>query len=231
MLSTAFLLGLLGSFHCVGMCGPIAMALPLSRGQKWQIMQSSIVYNLGRVVTYGLIGLIFGMIGWGVELAGGQKVFSVILGVFLLIFALLPQRMEAFILRLPGLNLLFSSVKQQISSLFKQTSLGANLLIGMLNGLLPCGLVYLAIAGAMTSGNMLDGALFMASFGLGTIPMMLGVTLLGQFLRPNYRQFFRRLAPVIMAAFALLLISRGFNIPIPRELEFWQAIQNPVMCH
>jgi len=231
MLITAFLLGLLGSFHCVGMCGPIAMALPLSRGQKWQIVQSSLVYNLGRVVTYGLIGLIFGMIGLGVALAGGQKVFSVILGVFLLIFALLPQRMEAFILRLPGLNLLFSQVKQQISSLFKQTSLGANLLIGMLNGLLPCGLVYLAIAGAMTTGHMLDGALFMASFGLGTIPMMLGVTLLGQFLRPNYRQFFRRMAPVIMAVFALLLISRGFNIPIPRELEFWQAIQDPVMCH
>lgn len=231
MLITAFLLGLLGSFHCVGMCGPIAMALPLSRGQKWQIVQSSLVYNLGRVVTYGLIGLIFGMIGLGVELAGGQKVFSVILGVFLLIFALLPQRMEAFILRLPGLNLLFSQVKQQISSLFKQTSLGANLLIGMLNGLLPCGLVYLAIAGAMTTGHMLDGALFMASFGLGTLPMMLSVTLLGQFLRPNYRQFFRRMAPVIMAVFALLLISRGFNVPIPRELEFWQAIQEPVMCH
>ena len=83
----------------------------------------------------------------------------------------------------------------------------------------------------MTSGNMLDGALFMGAFGLGTFPMMLGVTLLGQFLRPTYRQFFRRLAPVVMAAFALLLISRGFNIPIPRELEFWQAIQDPIMCH
>lgn len=231
MLLTAFILGLFGSVHCVGMCGPIALALPLSRGQRWQIMRSSMTYNMGRVVTYACIGLVFGLLGRGIEVAGFQKVFSVTIGLFLLTFALAPQRMEAFILKWPGLRRLFPFVKENIKHLFQQSTLRSTFTIGLLNGLLPCGLVYLAIAGAMTSGSMFYGAQFMAAFGLGTFPMMLSLTLLGQYLKPNYRHWLRKLAPAIMAAFALLLISRGLNIPLPRQLEFWEAMQHPVLCH
>lgn len=231
MLLTAFLLGFLGSFHCMGMCGPIALALPLSTKERWGIVWASSTYNLGRVLTYAFIGLIFGAIGWGIELAGAQKVLSVILGFSLLAFALIPQRMEGAILSLPVLSPFFSWIKQRISKLFQKSTWQNQLSIGVLNGFLPCGLVYVAIAGAMGMGNMWSGATFMAAFGLGTLPMMMGLAVVGQFVPANLRQRFKRLAPVVMLAFALLLISRGFNVPIPRQLEFWQAIQDPVMCH
>ncbi len=231
MFVTAFLLGFLGSFHCMGMCGPIALALPLSTRERWGIVWASGTYNLGRILTYAFIGLIFGAIGWGVELAGAQKVLSILLGVSLVAFALIPQKMEAGILKLPVLHPFFSWVKDQIGQLFRKASWQNQLRIGVLNGFLPCGLVYVAIAGAIGVGDMWAGAWFMAAFGLGTLPMMMGLAVLGQFVSTTVRQRLKRLAPVVMMAFAILLISRGFNVPIPRQLEFWQAMQDPVMCH
>lgn len=231
MILTAFLLGFLGSFHCVGMCGPIAMALPLSRKERWGIVRASGTYNLGRIMTYACIGLVFGAIGWGIELAGAQKVLSVLLGFSLFAFALAPRKTEAVILSIPFFNRFFLAIKQKISHLFSHSTWQNQLSIGFLNGFLPCGLVYVAIAGAMGMGNMWSGALFMAAFGLGTLPMMMGLAMVGQFVPANLRQRLSRLAPVVMLLFAILLISRGFNVPIPRELEFWQAVQNPVLCH
>lgn len=231
MFLTAFLLGFLGSFHCVGMCGPIAMALPLSTKERWGMVWASSTYNLGRIMTYALIGLIFGAIGWGIELAGAQKVLSVLLGLSLFAFALAPRKTEAAILRIPIFNRFFLTIKQKISHLFRRSTWQNQLSIGILNGFLPCGLVYVAIAGAMGMGNMWSGALFMAAFGLGTLPMMMGLAIVGQFVSTHMRQRLSRLAPIVMLLFAILLISRGFNVPIPRELEFWQAVQNPVLCH
>lgn len=231
MFVTAFMLGFLGSFHCVGMCGPIAMALPLSRRERWGIVWASGTYNAGRLLTYAFIGLIFGAIGWGIELAGAQKVLSVLLGLSLLAFAIAPRRTEAAILSLPLLRQAFSGIKKQIGLLFRHSSWKNQISIGILNGFLPCGLVYVAIAGAMGMGNMWSGALFMAAFGAGTLPMMMGLAIVGQFVPTHLRRRLSRLAPVIMVVFAVLLISRGFNVPIPRELEFWQAIQDPIMCH
>ena len=231
MLTTAFLLGFLGSFHCIGMCGPIAVALPLSRRERWGIVWASGTYNLGRLMTYAFIGLIFGAIGWGIQLAGAQKVLSVLLGLTLLAFAIAPRKTEATLLSIPLLSQAFSAIKRKIGLLFRQNSWKNQLSIGILNGFLPCGLVYVAIAGAMGMGNMWSGALFMAAFGAGTLPMMMGLTIVGQFVPTKLRQRLSRLAPVVMVVFAILLISRGFNVPIPRELEFWQAIQNPVLCH
>ena len=228
---TAFTLGLLGSTHCLGMCGPIALAIPLSSSQRLKIVLQAIQYNFGRIITYVLLGGVFGLLGLGVVLGGFQKSFSVIIGITLLITAFFSATLEYKLVNKSPLKHFFGYVKKNISRQLQKNTFGSKMLLGVFNGFLPCGLVYLAIAGAVTTGSVLNGMLFMFLFGLGTLPMMLGVMLLGTVIKPSFKNFLRKIAPVIMVVFAIILIARGLNVNLPTELRFWEALQNPVMCH
>jgi len=227
---TAFTIGLLGSLHCVGMCGPIALSLPYQGSQRVYAAGNVLLYNLGRVATYSLLGIIIGMVGRGFFLAGFQSYVSIGLGVLLLAIALFSINVESRLLQIPLMQGLNAWVKKQLGKLLRQRGPSRLFLIGLLNGLLPCGLVYMAIAGALAAGSIFDSALYMSLFGIGTIPLMMATALAGQFIKLQWRTRLRRLVPAFLVAFAVLFILRGLNFDVPAGLQFWNDVQNAPMC-
>lgn len=215
LILAAVTLGFLGSFHCVGMCGPIALALPLDRSSSLSKFSGALIYNIGRMFMYALLGGIFGLVGESFVIAGYQQLASITLGVAILIMVLLPNQVFGRFKLTQFIYSYISKLKQQLSLLFKKNSLKSLFFIGTLNGLLPCGLVYLGIAGAIATGNSVDGAVFMALFGLGTLPAMLSVALLGNSISINFRNKIKKAVPFFVMTMAVLLILRGMNLGIP----------------
>ena len=213
ILITAFVLGLMGSFHCVGMCGPIALSLPLRGNNFAQKITGGILYNLGRATTYGLMGAIFGIIGQSFHLLGFQQWISVIMGSLMIASILLPL---IFKTRFKiNLDTLVIPLRRAIQQLFKVRSYKTLFLIGLGNGLLPCGLVYLAIAGAIGAGSVSLGAAFMVIFGLGTIPMMLLISLIGNIVTIQIRNTMNKIVPYIVVLIGIIFILRGLTLGIP----------------
>jgi len=210
---TAFLLGLAGSVHCIGMCGPLAMSVPVPGG-KYARMTAAFLYNAGRVATYSIFGLLMGALGRSFAWFGWQQRFSLVLGSLILLFVLVPGLSNNRWLSSEAGKIFMSLRKKFRSVLFKGTP-GSIFLSGVLNGLLPCGLVYLALAGAASTGAVLEGGLFMMFFGWGTLPVMFGVVFLGGSLKQNFRAKMRTAFPALMAVMAILLIIRGLNLGIP----------------
>ena len=176
-LYTAFTIGLIGSFHCIGMCGPIAVALPLGTGGLGSRFTGTLLYNIGRILTYGMLGALFGLLGKGFEMAGLQRWVSIAAGAFMIGWVIFPWMFQK---QYKSLNLsgnIVSKVVFKLKKLFGKHSYTNLFLIGLLNGLLPCGLVYVAIAGAINTNDPLMGILFMVLFGLGTIPIMASVSI------------------------------------------------------
>ena len=211
----ALSLGLLGSLHCAGMCGPIALALPLGRKSISGKVIGVILYSLGRIITYALLGLVFGLFGKGLALAGAQQWVSIGTGAVLVLSILLPNHLlQRFSVTAP-IARFTSQLKGQMLRFMDadrpQTLFG----FGMLNGLLPCGLVYLAVMGSLASGTALNGAIFMALFGLGTAPMLMSIALAGQLLSQSIRMRFRKAVPVFVVLIGLLFIVRGLGLGIP----------------
>ena len=208
---TAFLLGLVGSLHCAGMCGPLALALPITGDTPAAFVLGRWVYNLGRLVTYCALGLVFGLAGQTLQLAGFQRWMSIALGAGLLAGLLASPRLSLA----PPVTHLVGRLKTAMSRLLQTRSLSASAVLGALNGLLPCGLVYVACAGATATGDLLRGVEYMAAFGLGTVPMMLAIGLSGKLVRPWLRFKLSRLVPVSVCVLAALLILRGLSLGIP----------------
>jgi sulfite exporter TauE/SafE len=214
-LLAALTLGLLGSFHCIGMCGPIAFSLPLHNESTAKQVSGSLVYNTGRVITYGFFGFLFGTLGKGFVMAGYQQALSVTLGVLLLLLVFFPQKYIPHFTLTKIIYSLVSKVKSSLAKLLKQKSLAALFSIGLLNGFLPCGLVYLGVAGAIATGDSLKGSLFMMAFGAGTLPAMLFVSLASRFVSIGWRNKMRKAVPVFVVLMAAVLIMRGMNLGIP----------------
>ena len=214
-LFAALALGFLGSFHCIGMCGPIALALPIGQRSTLGKAAGILTYNIGRIITYSLMGLLFGLIGRGFSMVGLQQILSVALGAFIIIMVLLPgritSRLDAATNRIPYI----SFAKQKISSLFRQKTFSSLFTIGILNGLLPCGFVYMGLAGAIASGTAIDGALFMMAFGLGTLPAMFIVAFSSRFISLGLRSKMRKAVPVFMLLVGTTLVLRGMNLGVP----------------
>lgn len=228
---TAFLLGLVGSVHCVGMCGPIALSLPLPRKERIQMTLSLAGYHLGKTTTYMLLGLIFGLIGRGLFLLPYQAGISIGLGIILLILALLHTRAEQWIAQIPGWKQVLQWVRKQMGLLLKKAGPWATVAIGALNGLLPCGLVYVAIVGAISTGKIGSAMAYMGLFGLGTMPLLLMTSIAGVWLKGPFRRYLQWIQPALLLTMALLLIMRGFNVEIPVGLPIWEAGQEVPMCH
>ncbi|MBA4148458.1 MAG: sulfite exporter TauE/SafE family protein [Verrucomicrobia bacterium] len=208
---TAFLLGLVGSLHCAGMCGPIAIAQPVTGNTTAAFVAGRAAYNGGRVMTYVVLGALFGVIGSSFALFGFQRWVSLIAGIAILVVLLASWRHRANVHISRGVALL----KSHLGKLLRRTGFGATFLLGNLNGLLPCGLVYAACAGAAASGSAVQGMNYMFAFGLGTVPMMLAVGLAGKKLQFTLRFRFEKLIPICLVFVALLLIVRGLALGIP----------------
>ena len=182
MLISALIFGLLGSFHCVGMCGPIAFLLPLDRTNTLKKTTQIFVYHFGRIIAYSLIGLIFGLIGGSLNLFGMQQQLSIAIGLLMILVMIIPAKTFNKYNFSKPLYKIISRVKSALGKELKKKSVDTFLTIGFLNGLLPCGLVYMAVFGALASGGAMEGSLYMAVFGLGTIPLMTTAIYLGNFL-------------------------------------------------
>ena len=210
-----FVIGFLGSFHCVGMCGPIALALPIGKSSNFQLVVSRILYNLGRVVTYTFFGAIFGLFGKGIVFAGLQRYASIALGVSILGYYLMPSKFKGKLSQTAPYLFFSNFVKRSFTRLTKSGSSQSLFFFGIINGFLPCGFVYVALAGAMTTGDFISGAAFMALFGLGTTPIMLATSLVGKFVTGGLRSKMNKLIPVFAIVLAIIFILRGLSLGIP----------------
>ncbi|MBT8378329.1 MAG: sulfite exporter TauE/SafE family protein [Ignavibacteria bacterium] len=231
---TAFLIGFLGSFHCIGMCGPIAVALPVPKSSNLSFFTGRILYNLGRVVTYSFLGALFGLLGSRITLAGAQQVVSIILGVVIIIAVLLPQKHKNFFAQHPITQKLAQPLKANISVLFQKGTFSALFLIGILNGFLPCGFVYIGLAGSIASGDAVSGAAVMVLFGLGTVPVMFAVSIFGKFINIGIRTKLRKAIPVFAILLAAIFILRGMNLGIPYlspKLSSHTEVSSEMECH
>jgi sulfite exporter TauE/SafE len=215
MLWAGFIFGLLGSFHCVGMCGAIALALPGAGQPRTRYVAGRVLYNLGRVSTYTLLGTLAGLLGQSLRLTGLQQGLSVASGALILLLVTVPERHAARAAGALGLDRLLLRLKQALAYFFQRPALGALYLSGVLNGLLPCGLVYLALAGALSAPDLGGSAAYMALFGLGTLPLMLVLSLTGQLVPLLWRTRLRRAVPVVATLMAALFIVRGLGLGIP----------------
>jgi sulfite exporter TauE/SafE len=229
---TALVMGLAGSLHCVGMCGPLALSLPMQQreGDKggWKAV---LLYNAGRIGVYSLLGAIIGALGRVVWLAGLQAYLGLLLGVIMLLLAFGAFQVEYKISQWTPGRKWYAWVTRQLGRLIHRPGLRTYLWVGALNGLLPCGLVYLAIAGAVTAPTWWQSIAYMAFFGLGTAPLMAATAIGGQFIAPRWRNGLRRVTPLALLLMAGLLLYRSIFFVLPASLQWWQDVGNPPMCH
>lgn len=213
ILLTGLLIGFGGSVHCVGMCGPLALSLPFnmfSSNAKWLAV---LLYNIGRVTSYTVIGFSVGLLGRSFNWFGITQILSIILGCAIILSIFLPKLFKKVKIKFPDfisniqVNMMRSLVtKQKIYYMYAA---------GIMNGLLPCGLVYMALTAALVSGSVSNSILFMVSFGVGTIPAMLLMVSAGQLMKPSFRIKFKKMVPVISLIIGVLLVLRGLNLNIP----------------
>lgn len=215
MIWSGFLIGLVGSFHCVGMCGPIAMALPLPEQSFFAKTVGTTLYNIGRAITYAVMGIIFGLLGKSFVMVGWQQYVSIAVGVGILLYIFFPKIYARFSFKIGFLDRMIAMLKSKMGLLFSKKSYTALFGIGLLNGLLPCGFVYAGIAGAIALANPFDSMLFMFLFGLGTFPVMFTVAISKSFISLNIRNKIKQFTPVMMVVIASLFILRGMNLGIP----------------
>jgi len=207
----AFVLGFLGSLHCAAMCGPLLLALPVAAGGAGRFVAGRILYQLGRVLTYCVLGGVAGLVGQSFWLAGMQRGLSLGLGVMILVGFFLSRKLA---ISAPAIRWV-AALKTAMSAQLRQRTFSSLALLGMLNGLLPCGLVYAALAGAMTRGHLAESVAYMAIFGLGTLPMMLFIGLSGRLVPLAWRLKLHSIIPLGICLLSALLILRGLALGIP----------------
>ena len=215
MLYTAFIFGLISSLHCIGMCGPIAMMLPVDRNNPTKKASQIITYHFGRLTAYGSIGLVFGLLGKGLFVAGIQQQLSIVIGVCMILVILIPEKIFAKYNFSKPVYKVISNIKQRLGSQFKNKSYKSLFTIGLLNGFLPCGMVYVALFGAMAMQSATLGVLYMVLFGLGTVPMMSFVVYIQSFLTLNFRNKIQRIIPYVGVFIGVLFVLRGLGLGIP----------------
>lgn len=209
MLWTAIILGFLGSFHCVGMCGPIALAV--GGVNKNKFLGNKILYHIGRSITYALLGLVVGGLGFSLALAGIQQGFSIGMGVLILVFALSFKKSEQF-LSIPFFSKLIYWIKSTLGKYLKSGKSSAYFTTGMVNGLLPCGMVYMALVAALALQSPLMGATYMFFFGIGTVPLLLILMVSGSLFSVSIRQKFQSAIPYLGVLIGILFIFRGLGL-------------------
>ncbi len=215
MLWTAFILGVLGSFHCVGMCGPIAFMLPVDRTNSTKKVFQIFTYHLGRILAYSMIGLFFGLAGKSLYIFGLQQQLSIFIGILMIAVVLLPSKLFNRYNFSKPIYQLISKVKSALGKALKRKTADTFLTIGFLNGFLPCGLVYMAVFASLAMQSVLQGSLYMVLFGLGTIPLMTSAIYLGKFINTTIRQRIQKAIPVFVVVIGLLFIIRGLGLGIP----------------
>jgi len=213
-MGSAFVMGLAGSLHCIGMCGPLAFSLPVSHTNNKARLAGGLIYNSGRITTYSVMGVLFGTAGGFLINTNWQAKLSITLGILILLYLFIPKKM-GHVYKTGFLNKPFLFLRQSLAKLFASKKYSSLFSIGLLNGLLPCGLVYLALGSSLITSEPLAGFTFMFFFGLGTFPAMLAAVYFGNYLNQQLRLRISRALPVFLFIMAALLILRGLELGIP----------------
>ncbi len=233
MLLSSIILGLMGSLHCVGMCGPIAFMLPVDRENNLKKFSQIFIYHFGRLLAYGIIGLVFGLLGKGLYVFGMQQKLSIAIGILMIFVVLIPYKtFSKYNLSKPVYKLI-SKVKNRLGQELKKKTPDTFLTIGFLNGFLPCGLVYMALFGAIAMGNALEGSLYMILFGLGTVPLMTTAIYFSGILKGGLRQKVQKAIPVFVIIVGALFIIRGLGLGIPylSPEPIIEVVNAEIECH
>ncbi|MCB9189875.1 MAG: sulfite exporter TauE/SafE family protein [Flavobacteriales bacterium] len=212
---SAISLGLVSNFHCLGMCGPIALAIPVKSHSISSRLASILTYNSGRIFTYALIGGMFGIFGQGISMAGFQQQLSLVLGALIILsaIAILIDRRTNFLSKILPKQAMI--LQQKMGNYLRKQGYMNNFILGFLNGLLPCGLVYFALVGALSTGSFINGILFMIFFGIGTLPVMILMPWIKDLLTVNFRSKLQKSVPIFLLVFGAILFVRGANLGIP----------------
>ncbi|MGX1928671.1 sulfite exporter TauE/SafE family protein [Flagellimonas sp. 2504JD4-2] len=234
MLASAFILGFLGSLHCLGMCGPIAFMLPLDHQNNVKKLTQVAIYHIGRLLAYGVIGILFGLLGRGLSLFGIQQKLSIGVGIVMILLVLLPSKYFMTGKFSKPVYRVLAKVKSRLGAELNKKTPDALLTIGFLNGFLPCGLVYMALLGAIAYGNAMQGGFYMILFGAGTIPLMTAVVFSKGLFKNPLKQSLRKLIPAFVVLVGVLFIIRGLGLGIPyvspKQVSTNSASAN-IECH
>ena len=211
----ALIMGLVGNLHCLGMCGPIALAVPHFSENRAGVIVDDLLYNSGRIITYGILGLIVGFVGMPVAMSKYQGVISIIVGVLLLIYLFIPANLKSKFTSVGMSRKISNAFKNKFRHLLNVNSRSSLFVLGLMNGLLPCGLVYVALFASVASFNPIKSMIFMLIFGVGTTPIMFSVFYLKKIINLKFRSKLRRIVPIGIGLVAILLIMRGMELGIP----------------
>ncbi|UBB88842.1 sulfite exporter TauE/SafE family protein [Candidatus Kaistella beijingensis] len=215
LIISAIGLGFASGFHCIGMCGPIALSMGLTKKQATNYYFQNLTYQFGRIFTYSLLGTLLGIVGQGFEMAGFQQYLTIAVGILLILMAIFSFGGNDFASKIPFLSKLLLQVKMNLGKLLQKADYRSRFTTGILNGFLPCGMVYMALTASLAAGGIWQGASFMALFGLGTLPFMFAVVLLGNLMTTAFRIKILKFVPVLMIVLGGLFILRGLEIGIP----------------
>ncbi len=231
LLGIGFLIGITGSMHCIGMCGPLAILIGSDRFNSTLV--DSILYHTGRITSYLLIGILVGLIGISIGFLRLEQYFSVLLGIILLLITTMGMKIGTiqssfFVQRMNQIN---EFIRKMIAN-----NLGFLPMYfkGMMNGFLPCGLVLVAISTSAGLSSLTDSLLMMLGFGIGTFPLMLFVSLSHQLINSRIRRIFSKMAPAVSIIMACLLILRGLNLGVPYLSPYinrFDLLQSVIHCH
>lgn len=233
MLIAALFLGIISSLHCIGMCGPIALLLPVDRANTSRKALQIVLYHLGRLTSYGVLGLVVGLLGRGFYLAGMQQQLSIVIGILMIAIALIPEKVFARYNFSQPVYRAIAAVKSHLGQQFKRKSPDALFTIGLMNGFLPCGMVYAALFGALAMPRLTESVAYMLLYGLGTMPLMSLVVYAQSWITVLVRQRFQQLIPVVAVGIGVLFIVRGMGLGIPyispTTTSLW--VQAQANCH
>lgn len=232
MIALALSIGFLGSLHCVGMCGPLVWGtMQLNQQSNTSKAFQVILYTLSKAIAYGIIGFLVGAIGEFLFIGNTQKYFSIGAGIVLILLVIMSLDVEQALFKIPAFKSFYDKSFQSISKMIQKFGDKSVVVVGFLNGFLPCGLVYLALAGSLLYPSPFASGLFMFLFGLGTIPALLAVGVGFSFIQGKWRRQLRVVFPVVQFLVGAILIYRGIVVEAPMEISFWEAMNNPIWCH
>lgn len=225
LIISALGLGFASGFHCIGMCGPIALSMGLTKKQAANYYLQNLTFQFGRIFTYAFLGFLLGIVGEGFQFAGFQQYLTIAVGILLIVMAVFSFGGKDFASKIPFLSGFLLKVKMNLGKLLQKSDYRSRFTTGILNGFLPCGMVYMALTASLASGGIWQSAVFMALFGLGTLPFMFGVVLLGNLMTTAFRIKILKFVPVMMIILGGLFILRGMEIGIPYISPKKEALQ------
>lgn len=208
-----FVGGLLGSSHCLGMCGPLALTVGMGQPGLASNLRRQLVFSAGRIFTYAFLGAVAGYFGWWLArqpttLVNAQAALAIVAGLFLVVLGLVST---GLLPRLPVFSLIphVCGASGWLKTFLTAPGWSGALLAGVFTGFLPCGLVYAFLALAATTANMFDGLLTMTFFGLGTVPLMVAAGCGGSLLSHTMRSRVLQVAAWCVVLTGAITLARG----------------------